>query len=204
MRATREISPSLNLSAEEYFAAIPSLEARQFVISVREQKATETRPRPSATLVDHSALLTKHIRATLLDRIAALVDENIYGRCEMCQQFADLLQRSLTLLGLPARAVLGKASYYSEGREAFRWDHAWVRIGPEVVDGNIDTLFENPSAPSFLRVAPYWGPIERTPKDRRLVQNKRLDFLTNDTDVNNIWWPELRNWLYQSITCQAG
>lgn len=118
----------------------------------------------------------------------------------MCKQFADLLQRSLMLLGLPARAVLGTVIYFSEGREVFHWDHAWVRIGHEVVDGNVDTLFGNPLAPPFLRVALYWGPIERTPKDRRLVQNKRLDFPTNDTDVSDIWWPDLRDWINQSIT----
>ena len=196
----REISPAVNLSADEYFAAIPSPEIRQFVISVRQQKTAGTRPRTSATLIDRSALLTKPIRATLLDRIATLVDENIYGRCEMCEQFADLLQRSLVLLGLPARAVLGTAIYLSEGREVFRWDHAWVRIGHEVVDGNVDTLFENPLVPSSVRIAPYWGPIETTPKDRRLAQNKALDFPTSDTDVSDIWWPELRDWLNQSIT----
>lgn len=195
----REISPTLNLSADEYFATIQSPKARQFIISIREQKLAGARPLPSTTVIDHSAILTKRIRANLLDRIAILVDENIFGRHEMCEQFADLLHRSLTLLGIPARAVLGTAIYFSDDREVFRWDHAWIRVQDEVIDGNVDTLFENHLAPPSLRVAPYWGPIKRTPKDRRLVQNKRLDFSASDTDVNDIWWPELRDWLSHNL-----
>jgi hypothetical protein len=196
----REISPAVNLSADEYFASIPSPEIRQFVMAVRRQKLAGTRPRPSTTLIDHSVLLTRHIRTILLDHIAALVDENIYGRCEMCRQFADLLQRSLVSLGLPAHAVLGTAIYFSEGREVFRWDHAWVRIGREVIDGNADSMSENPLVPPSLRVVSYWGPINKTPKDRRLVQNKALDFPKNDSDVCDIWWPELKEWISQGIS----
>jgi hypothetical protein len=195
----REISPAVNLSADEYFAVIPSPETRQFVMAVRRQKLAGTRPRLSTTLIDHSVLLTKNIRTILLDHIAALVDENIYGRCEMCRQFADLLQRSLVLLGLPARAVLGTGIYFSEGHEVFRWDHSWVRIGREVIDGNADSMSENPLVPSSLRVVPYWGPIEKTPKDRRLVQNKALDLPRNDTDVCDIWWLELKQWISQGL-----
>lgn len=182
----REISPALNLSVDDYFANIRSSKARQFIVSIREQKLAGTCPLPSTTVVDCSAILTKSIRANLLDRIAILVDENIFGRHEICEQFADLLHRSLTLLGIPARAVLGTAIYFSNDREVFCWDHAWIRVGDEVIDGNVDTLFENHLAPPFLRIAPYWGPIKRTPKDRRLVQNKRLVFPVSDTDVNNV------------------
>jgi len=32
-----------------------------------------------------------------------------------------------------------------------------VRIGDEVVDGNVDCLSENPLVPDIVRVAPYWG-----------------------------------------------
>jgi hypothetical protein len=92
---------------------------------------------PSATLIDKSTILTTEARASLLDQIAKLVDENYVGRGEMCLQFADLLNRALNKLSFPARAVVGKAIYYDpKGNEVFRWDDIWVRIGDEIVDGN--------------------------------------------------------------------
>jgi hypothetical protein len=48
----------------------------------------------------------------LLDAIAALVDENLGGRSDMCQQFADLLNRALTHLNFPSRPVVGWAIYF--------------------------------------------------------------------------------------------
>jgi hypothetical protein len=58
--------------------------------------------------------------------------------------------------------------YDSAGSEIFRWAHAWVRIGEEVIDGNVDSLAENPVVPKAVWIAPYWGPIMQTPPDRRL------------------------------------
>jgi hypothetical protein len=76
----------------------------------------------------------------LLDRIAALVDEDYAGRSEMCQQFADRLLRALTYTQFPSRGVMGAAIYYNaKGKELFRWNHAWVRVGEEVIDGNVDS-----------------------------------------------------------------
>ena len=80
--------------------------------------------------VGHSLGLTKPHREKLLDAVAALVDENYAGRSEMCLQFADLLHRALTHLNFPSRAAVGTARYFSpEGREIYRWLHAWVRVG---------------------------------------------------------------------------
>ena len=136
-------------------------------------------------------MLDPKTRADLLDSIAALVDENLSGRSDMCRQFADLLQRALAHLRLPARPVLGTAIYFSNRREVFRWEHAWVRVGSEVIDGNVDSLYENPMVPPEVTVAPYWGPITNTPADRRLRQDKKRS-LPADSDVAQIWWPELR------------
>jgi len=59
---------------------------------------------------------------------------------------------------------MGAAIYYdTKGNEIFRWKHAWVRLGDEVVDGNVDSISENPLVPSSVRVAPYWGPIQGMP-----------------------------------------
>jgi hypothetical protein len=143
-------------------------------------------------------LLSAQVRHRLLDKVAYLVDENIFGRSEMCMQFADLLRLALTHLKLDARAAIGTTIYYSGGREIFRWSHAWVRVGVEVIDGNVDSLVENPAVPSAVRVAPYWGPITGTPSDRKLREDhgKRLP---PDSDVSNIWWSELRIWLDENV-----
>jgi hypothetical protein len=185
----REISPAQNATAAEFFRSLPQA-AQQLVTQIRRQKADGSRPRPSDKLVDKSLLLSRTVRLQILDKIASLVDENLAGRSEMCLQFADLLQRALAHLGLPARAVLGTSIYFEGTREIFRWRHAWVRVGQEVIDGNVDSLFENPAVPSKVAVAPYWGPINQVPPDRRL-REERGALLSPDSDVSNVWWPEL-------------
>jgi hypothetical protein len=140
-------------------------------------------------------MLTAESRMKLLDRIAALVDENYAGRSEMCLQFADLLHRALTYMQFPSRGVVGSAIYYDDtGEEIFRWSHAWVRVGEEVIDGNVDSLVENPLVPKQVSVCPYWGPITEVPRERRLRENRGAS-VPPDVDVNGIWWPELRTWI---------
>ncbi len=190
----REISPASNVGVEEFLLHVPA-SARALVARIREQKREGTRPLPSVVIIDRSALLDADDRHALLDRVAALVDENLVGRAEMCLQFADLLAKALIHLGLPARAVVGEAIYSDvAGAELFRWRHAWVRVGDEVVDGNVDILAENPMVPPSVRVLPYWGPIRETPSDRHL-REQRGETLLPDDDVDGIWWPELRQWL---------
>ena len=41
---------------------------------------------------------------------------------------------------------------------------------------------------------PYWGAIKKIPNDRRLKKNPQMK-VAKDSDVSNIWWPELRSWL---------
>ena len=190
----REISPAAGMSPDEYLQLMVLPSDRQLVATIREQKSKGTRPSPSASLVDRSSVLERESRAALLDKVAGLVDENLSGRADMCLQFADLLHRALGHLGFPAQGILGTAIYYDAGREIFRWSHAWVRIGREVVDGNVDSLFENPMVPSSVKVAPYWGPINETPLDRHLRQDKSLA-LPPDEDVEGTWWPDLVEWL---------
>lgn len=185
----REISPATNATADECLEVAPP-EFLTKVELIRAEKRAGTRTMPSTRLVDRSNVMTASQRKQLLDRVATLVDEDLFGRGEMCIQFADLLGRALQYLGVPSRAVVGTAMYYVDGREVFRWDHAWVRCLDEVVDGNVDSVVENPMVPDIVRVAPYWGPVAQIPPDRRLreAQGARLPF---DEDVANIWWPEL-------------
>ncbi len=185
----REISPAESMSADE-FLSLARAPVQERARQIRTQKREGSRPRPSASLVDRSALLTPKLRARILDAVAALVDENLFGRSEMCIQFAGLLQHALVHLDLPARTVVGWAIYYSGGREISRWKHAWVRVGAEVIDGNVDCLFENPMVPQAVHIAPYWGPIAETPADRRLREDHGRK-LPPDDDVSEVWWPEL-------------
>ena len=194
----REISPVEDMSPDEFLSLAPR-EVQERAYQIRAQKRGRSRPPPSARLVDRSALLTPEFRAWIIDTVAALVDENLFGRSEMCMQFAALLQRALTHLGLPACTVAGWAIYYSGGREIFRWEHVWVRVGAEAIDGNVDSLFENPMVPSAVDVAPYWGPISETPTDRRLREDHGRE-LPPDSDVSDIWWPELHDWLDEIST----
>jgi hypothetical protein len=144
-------------------------------------------------------MLTPECRRNLLDKIAALVDENYAGRSEMCQQFADLLHRALTHMQFPSRAIVGTAIYYdAKGKEVFRWIHAWVRVGDEAIDGNVDSVIENPLVPDQVRVAPYWGPITEVPAGRRL-RGDHGSALPADLDVDGIWWPDLKAWINQEV-----
>ena len=190
----REISPSVKVSVEEFIKRLPP-EAKAIVEEIRRQKQACTRPLPSTSLIDCSSLLTWEHRRRLIDAVAALTDENYAGRSEMCKQFGNLLHRALNYLGLLARPVVGWAIYYGPSREEiFRWQHVWVRVGEEVIDGNVDSLSENPLVPKTVRVAPYWGRVKQVPADRRLREEYGTP-LDEDDDVLNIWWPELKGWL---------
>jgi len=197
MHGMREISPAIGMSVEEYLNLAP--EIRPLIMEIRRQKESGSRLRPSIPLVDRSRMLTPESRMRLLDKIAALADENYAGRSEMCQQFADLLHRGLTYMQFPSRAVMGTAIYYdAQGKEVFRWNHAWVRVGEEVIDGNVDSLVENPLVPKQLLVSPYWGPITEVPEGRRLRESHGIA-LPSDVDVDGIWWPELKTWIDKEL-----
>ena len=189
----REISPSASHSCEEFLHLAPP-EARILAERIREQKLKMERPLPSASLIDNSNILNSPARLALIDKVASLVDENLFGRSEMCEQFALLLAKSLVKLGFPAKISTGECSYYINGIEVFKWDHFWVRIGQEVIDANTDILNENPFIPDDLSITPFWGLIQDVPKDRRL-RGILLNNLPHDEDVSEIWWPELDRWL---------
>jgi hypothetical protein len=169
LEAMREISPAIGMSVDEYINLAP--EIRPIIEEIRRQKRADERLRPSASLIDQSKILTAEAREKLVDKIAALVDENYAGRSEMCQQFAMLRHRALTYMNFPSRAVAGTAIYYDDkGDELFRWNHAWVRVDEEVIDGNVDVLRENPLMPDQVFVRPYWGP---SPRCRRTADSGR-------------------------------
>ena len=189
-----KFAPALKCHGRPVFCHSARSSSARWVVNIRMQKSAGTRTRPSARLSDRSALLTTVQRSALLDKVAELVDENLSGRSDMCEQYAVLPALALNHLGIVARAVSGEAVYSNnQGDEIFCWRHAWVRAGAEVIDGNVDSLNENPAAPLAVRVAPYWGPIQTVPRDRRLRESGAQP--NPDSDVTNIWWPDLKLWL---------
>jgi hypothetical protein len=186
----REISPAENISADEFLNTV-SIDIKEVVEKIRKEKLSGNRPLPSQTLIDKSILLSATKRLKLLDKIALLVDENLFGRAEMCIQFSMLLNRALIYMGLPSKIISGSAMYFNDGVEIFRWEHTWVRITDELIDGNVDILYENPLIPQTVNVSPYWGPVLMVPKDRRLRENWSKS-IPEDNDVKNIWWPDLK------------
>ena len=89
----REISPALYMTADHYLERCPEL--KPIATEIRRQKEAGERAFPSMVLVDKSSMLTKDVRETLLDKVAALVDENVVSCSDMCLQFANPLNRAL-------------------------------------------------------------------------------------------------------------
>lgn len=190
----REVSFSTKESINEVYNKYTK-NIKDIIDKIRKEKSEGLRPLPSKCLIDKSKVLTSTLRSDLLDRVAILVDENLSGRSDMCIQFASLLELSLHQLKLNARAVIGEAKYFNEsGNIIFSWKHAWLRIDDEVIDGNVDILFENPCFPKEINIKPYWGPIKQTPSDRKLIEDKSNSIIY-DEDVKKVWWPELFEWL---------
>jgi hypothetical protein len=189
----REISPAHNVSADDFIKMMP-YEFRKIVEHIRNQKLSGIRQLPSTSLIDKSKLLNDDIRKSLIDKVAQLVDENLAGRSEMCEQFSLLLANGLNKLGLPAKAIVGDCIYFKDNIKIFAWRHSWVRIGNEIIDANVDILHENPCVPRTVTVNPYWGPITEIPSDRHLRQDHASKPCI-DSDVDDIWWPDLEMWL---------
>lgn len=200
VKEMREVSSVTGMSVDECFQQCDEF-LKPLVLSIRAQKKAGKRPRPSAALLGISKTFTSAQRKQLLDKIALLVDENWSGRADMCKQFAYLLSRALKNRGFTEVAVVsGKATYLDKsGKELYTWEHCWVRVNDDLIDGNADALAENPYIPRGLHVKPYWGEFTQLPQDRKLDEHLRGE-TEADSDVDNIWWPELENWIEQKCS----
>ena len=89
-----------------------------------------------------------------------------------------------------AAKTLDAAQRRLNENELFDWKHAWVPVGGELIDANVDCLSENPVVSREVDVRPYWGPISDVPKDRRFSMTT-VDLPRDDT-IDGTWWPELR------------
>ncbi|GAA5512398.1 hypothetical protein Dcar01_01112 [Deinococcus carri] len=87
----------------------------------------------------------------------------------------------LAELGITARVVIGEATYKMHGTKHVML-HAWVEVGEDLVDGNVDSFEENVSIPNEIRPQPYWGPKRRAP-NRTFKETREL---TADREVAEI------------------
>lgn len=190
-----EVSPWVGGDPDEVLANTP--EALKKLRQIRYQKNRRSRALPSARLIIIAAPGDGNFHGALLDRVAQLVDKNAFGRSEMCTQFAVLLARALNQMGISARAVHGNASYQATTGGWKTWtDHAWVVTERgELIDGNIDSVSENPVMGDGLRPNSFWGPVDQCPVDRRFPTGENVTLAEGDVgDVEN-WWNQLREWM---------
>jgi len=200
-RPPHEVSPKRNLSADEYVRQVviptggqPLAELRR----IRQEKAQGKRPLPSERMIGEASFPSREVQLKLVDKVAELVDENVFGRSEMCLQFAALLAKALTLLGCDATAKRGTALYRKLGGDWFTWDHAWVEYGECVVDANVDSMRENPLVDKDVDPASFWGQRDRIPDDRRFEFASATSW-PGDED-SEYWWPRLEEWLRTEVS----
>lgn len=174
-------------------SSIPKKDVDKILSFIEEQRRNGTRPLPSRLLQSIGDNPVLEVRNFLLDICAKLVDENWCGRSEMCIYFAVLLRHGLNFLGKPAEVHIGKATYIDHNNQdnRFEWDHSWVVSEEQLIDGNIDSMLENPMVPNGIAPAPYWGPIETTPSDRKLYSSRILD---SSQDVIELDEQEITMW----------
>lgn len=184
----RELSPIVGVSVKTYVRSLPE-HLSSYLRKLRRQKRTRTRPKPSNYMVGRSSILTEKLRGEVVDKVASLVDERLFGRHEMCKQFAVLIERALIELGYDAKAVIGIASY----ENGFQWEHSWVLVENELIDGNADSMNENPLVKKGNYPAPYWGLKDEIPSNRSFTVKTTEN--EHDPDVEELWWPELKVWL---------
>jgi hypothetical protein len=192
----REISPSTSHDVDKYYEAVSDSQ-RAFIDRIREEKKARTRRSPSTRATFAGPAPEPDWRPRLLDKIAELVDENLSGRSDMCRQFAALTRKALYAMGMQSRAYRGTASYQRADGTWMTWDHAWVVTNDDIViDGNADSIQENPVVGGDIDPAPYWGPRRDLPRDRRIPAGRRFaPEEENDDDVVRVWWPDLKAWM---------
>lgn len=143
-----------------------------------EEKRTGNRKKPSQYLSIESADLSDNEIKVLLDLVGHTCDQFFpLGRSTACIYSAILLRNALReLYGKNVQALVGKAKYYDDkGNQKFEWGHGWLEYDNQIVDGNIDSLSENPKAPDDIRPKNYWGVKSSTPKDRKFEKTQIID-----------------------------
>lgn len=188
----REIFGSFGLNPiiQSLYAKKIEKDVDSLLKTIQEQKLSNFRPKPSSKLVSIGEVPDGGTKKFLVDVCAELVDENWAGRSEMCVYFAVLLRDALHLSGFHADVHLGKATYISlsDPLKTYTWDHAWVVYDNYIVDGNVDSIVENPMIPFGIEPSPYWGPSNMSPGDRIFKTERILEpqFDTIELDEKEI------------------
>jgi SEC-C motif-containing protein len=176
--------------------------------SIAKEREQGSRPLPSSTVISIGNLPPQEVRNAILDACARLVDQNWAGRSEMCIYFAVLARHGLNVLGYGATVESGKGRY-TGGDEVFEWDHAWVRTeAGDIVDGNVDSMPENPFVPASIHPKPYWGPADTLPADRKFLKMKNLpperDEIELDAREISTWKADLEAELKRKFNRPSG
>lgn len=168
--------------------------------NILNQREMDTRPLPADRLITNGEFLDIQTRKVILDLCAALVDQNWCGRSEMCIYFSCLLRYALRLLGYKAEVHVGNATYLNS-KTSFTWEHSWVIFEKDLIDGNVDTMSENPYVPLGIDPSPYWGLIEQIPVDRQF-HSKRMIMVSDEMeqldDQYITWKRKLKKYLKEN------
>jgi len=156
---------------------------------ISEERKLGKRPKPSENVCLGKSRFSDKNRKVYIDTVAQIIDNNLTGRSTMCVYFAILLADVLRQHGFDSKAFIGKATYWSsDKKDEFFWDHAWVVVGEEIVDCNVDSMSENPKVPNSIRPVNYWGPRNKLPEDRSFVPDKEIDekWIEENADLDGL------------------
>lgn len=85
----------------------------EILMRIFYQKENNIRPVPSSNVILGKSKFSEDLRKKLLNMVAEVVDDNCYGRSDMCVYFAILIKDALESMGFMAKAIVGSATYYS-------------------------------------------------------------------------------------------
>jgi hypothetical protein len=111
--------------------------------TIQMQKEGGSRTLPSGKLITNGDFLEIESRMKIVDIAGALVDQAFTGRSDMCIYFACLVRYALRLLGYKADVYIGDGTYTNDNI-SYTWEHSWVVYDEYIIDGNVDSMFENP------------------------------------------------------------
>lgn len=114
----------------------------------------------------------------------------------MCVLSAIFLGDALKKLNMNPKVIIGKGTFINSQNpnNSFTWDHAWVLVDDEIIDGNVDSMIENPAVPIGIEPVNYWGLVDDLPSDRKLLIDKEID---EDWIRKNTSYDELQRWRKQ-------
>jgi len=150
-------------------------------IALRRKNRIRSFEKPSTNLYLGQSVFDDEKRKQLLDAIATVLDDHDplkAGRHEMCMHFAILLRDTLNKAGYQAKVFWGIVRYYNNDDRSkyFGLHHAWVEVGNEIIDGNADSLINNPIIDPDLCIRPvaFWGIKSHVPEDRAFLSRNLL------------------------------